>query len=97
MRQPASLIMLQFLTWVADRPRRYADAMDAWRTSCPRLSVWEDAILDGLIACEGGRRGPVRLTAAGRAILLAAETGHADPAAGAGRPRAIPEPVARAA
>ena len=50
MQEPASLIVPQFLTWVADRPRSYAETMEAWRSTCPRLSVWEDAILDGLVA-----------------------------------------------
>jgi len=41
--------LLQFLVWVADRPRTYAETMEAWRTSCPRLSAWEDATTDGLV------------------------------------------------
>ena len=69
-----SLIMVQFLTWLAERPRSYAEAMDAWRTSCPRLSVWEDATLDGLVRREAGPGGHtvVRLTARGRAALAEA-------------------------
>ena len=50
MSDSPSLIMIQFLSWVADRPRSYAETMDAWRTTCPRLSVWEDAV----IACPSG-------------------------------------------
>ena len=63
--------MLQFLDWVASRPRTYAEAMDAWQTSCPRLSVWEDALIEGLIQVEGGPSQPavVMLTARGMAIL----------------------------
>lgn len=68
-KQSTSLIMLQFLGWVADRPRTYAEAMGAWRTSCPRLSVWEDAILDGLVNVESGADRAVSLTAHGRAVL----------------------------
>jgi hypothetical protein len=41
--------LLQFLAWVGERPRTYADTMDAWRTTCPRLSAWEDATADGLV------------------------------------------------
>jgi trans-2,3-dihydro-3-hydroxyanthranilate isomerase len=40
---------LQLLSWLAERPRSYADTIDAWKTSCPRLSVWEDAVAEGLI------------------------------------------------
>ncbi len=74
MSDPASLIMVQFLAWIGERPRSYADVMDAWRTSCPRLSVWEDANIDGLVCREGapGGRTLVRLTARGRAVLAAA-------------------------
>jgi hypothetical protein len=41
-----------FLAWVARRPRTYVEAMDAWRTSCPRLTIWEDALSDGLVRIE---------------------------------------------
>jgi hypothetical protein len=58
---------LQLLAWVAERPRTYADVMEAWRSSCPRLSIWEDATTDGLVRLEGGRC--VVLTPRGRAIL----------------------------
>ncbi len=68
-RETASLIMIQFLAWVADRPRSYADAMEAWRSSCPRLSVWEDAIIEGLVQLENGGSRAVSLTRRGRAML----------------------------
>ena len=69
-------LMLQFLGWIAARPRTYAETMDAWRTSCPRLSVWEDALGDGLVAqdAEAGvaqGRARVVLTPLGRARLEA--------------------------
>jgi hypothetical protein len=67
--EPPSLIMLQFLAWVGDRPRTYAQAMDAWRSTCPRLSVWEDAILGGLVKIESGADRTVSLTARGGAML----------------------------
>jgi hypothetical protein len=74
MTAPVSLIMVQFLAWVAERERSYAEAMEAWRTSCPRLSVWEDATLDRLVRldADADRRTLVRLTARGRAVLTAA-------------------------
>jgi len=70
----APRLLLQFLAWVADRPRTYDETMDAWRTSCPRISVWEDALIDGLVAAAdapGGGQGEKRvvLTPAGRAHL----------------------------
>src|SRR5262245_48577940 len=77
MPEPVSLLMLQFLDWVASRPRTYAEAMDAWRSSCPRLTVWEDALIGGLIRVESGgpsRQVDVRLTPRGRAVLDGART-----------------------
>jgi hypothetical protein len=69
MPEPVSLLTVQFLAWVADRPRTYADVMDAWRSSCPRDPVWEDAIIDGLVRFENGSRGAVVLTSLGRTTL----------------------------
>jgi hypothetical protein len=72
MPDPAHALTLQFLAWVAEAPRTYAQAMDAWRSTCPRLSIWEDAILDGLVAFEGGatrNQSRVMLTPRGRAAL----------------------------
>ncbi len=61
--------MMQFLAWVADRPRTYRDAMEAWRSTCPRMSVWEDAIIDGLVRLDNGAERTVVLTSRGRAVL----------------------------
>jgi hypothetical protein len=48
MTAPASLVV-DLLRWVLARPRTYRETMDAWRTSCPRLSVWEDALDSGFV------------------------------------------------
>jgi len=72
MSDPAHALTLQFLAWVDEAPRTYAQAMDAWRSTCPRLSIWEDAILDGLVAFSGGatrNASRVTLTPKGRALL----------------------------
>ena len=45
-------LILDLVAFVAERPRPYGEVLDAWRTSCPRLTVWEDATDRGLIACE---------------------------------------------
>ncbi len=37
-------LVLDLLEWIAAEPRRYTDVMEAWRTSCPRLPIWEDAV-----------------------------------------------------
>jgi D-3-phosphoglycerate dehydrogenase len=56
---------------VAKEDRAYAEVMDAWRTSCPRLPVWEEANARGLIAPARGADGAaiVCVTGAGRAFL----------------------------
>jgi hypothetical protein len=68
--------MLEFLAWVARRPRNYGEAMEAWRSTCPRLSIWEDALAAGFVEVE--RSGATRtarndcrvtLTPLGRAAL----------------------------
>jgi len=75
MEAQPSLIMIQFLQWVADRPRRREDVMDAWRSSCPRFPVWEDARAEGLIRQCGGQHGEhrVELTERGRTALERAQ------------------------
>ena len=68
----AHSLMQQFRAWVDEAPRSYADA-EAWRRSCPHLSIWEDAIADGLVRFEnGGTRDGARLmlTPLGRKRLL---------------------------
>jgi hypothetical protein len=73
MSDSPSLIMIQFLSWVADRPRSYGETMEAWRTSCPRLSVWEDAVIAELVRLEGKGGRSVRLTDRGAAVLRQAQ------------------------
>jgi hypothetical protein len=68
----ADLLTLEFLTWISSRRRTYAEAMEAWRSSCPRQTVWEDALADGLIQVEltGTRsQAVVALTPRGSALL----------------------------
>jgi hypothetical protein len=56
----------QLLLWIAERSRSYAETIEVWRTSCPRLAVWEDALADDLVRIDRGR---VLLTAAGTELL----------------------------
>jgi hypothetical protein len=68
----SAVLTLQFLAWVADGPRTYGEAMDAWRSTCPRLSIWEDAVRDGLVRLENGgamKSSLVVLTLGGKARL----------------------------
>lgn len=66
-------LILELLNWVASRPRTYEETMEAWRTTCPRHSVWEDACINGLIeiVARGDtlNHSAVTLTERGRAVL----------------------------
>ncbi len=64
-------LILDLLEWIAARPRPYCEVMDAWRTSCPRLTVWEDAIDRGFVIRRGGAGQEllVELTPLGRSFL----------------------------
>jgi hypothetical protein len=64
-------LILDLLEWIAREPRCHAELIEAWRTSCPRLTVWEDAVDRGFATREHGpgRDVMIRLTAAGRDFL----------------------------
>lgn len=64
----ATASTLQLLAWLAEGSRSYAETIEVWKTSCPRSSVWEDALADNLVRVHRGR---VTLTAAGRELLTA--------------------------
>ena len=64
-------LLLDLLEWLDTRPRAYADVMDAWRTSCPRLPVWEEATGRGYVVRRfvAGRGTLISLSPAGRQRL----------------------------
>ncbi|MEM8837802.1 MAG: hypothetical protein AAGE89_06895 [Pseudomonadota bacterium] len=65
-------LVLDLVEWIAKEPKPYDDVMDAWRTSCPRLSIWEDAVDHGFVARrrEAGAT-YVEVTEAGETFLRA--------------------------
>jgi hypothetical protein len=63
-------LVLDFVEWIAAGPRRYGDVMEAWKTSCPRLTIWEDAIDQGLVQrCRIDGELSIETTDSGRALL----------------------------
>jgi hypothetical protein len=42
-------LVLDLLEWIGSTPRPYDEVLDAWRTSCPRLPVWEEANEHGFV------------------------------------------------
>jgi hypothetical protein len=61
-------LICDLLEWLERQPRTHADVIDSWRTSCPRLPVWEEATDRGLVARRGTR---VEVTSRGRSFLAA--------------------------
>ena len=58
---------IQLLAWLSERSRSYAETVEVWKTSCPRLAVWEDALADALVRIDSGC---VVVTPAGRGLLV---------------------------
>ena len=50
----ADSLVLDLVEWVAREPRPYQDVIATWRTSCPRLTIWEDAVDSGYVARATG-------------------------------------------
>ena len=63
-------LIFDLVEWVAKAPRTHTEVMNAWRTSCPRLTVWEDAVDRGLLVRKNSADGAiVEVTARGRKLL----------------------------
>jgi hypothetical protein len=59
-------LVCDLLEWLDRKPRSHAEVMEGWRTSCPRLPVWEEATDRGFVARRGAM---VDITAEGRSFL----------------------------
>jgi hypothetical protein len=66
-RIPNQALVLDLIEWIGDGPRPYFEVMKAWRTSCPGLTVWEDAVDAGFVRHEGRE---VKVTPGGRSFLI---------------------------
>ena len=54
-------LVLDLVEWIAREPRLYAEAIESWRTSCPRLTIWEDAVDRGYVARQPSAGAGVRV------------------------------------
>jgi hypothetical protein len=83
MTDPVEPLILDLLEWIGPRPRHHAEVLEVWRTSCPRLPVWEEANWRGFIAHEhrSGRPARVSVSTLGRAQLAAHRTAALAPPA----------------
>jgi hypothetical protein len=71
MSDPVAPLVLDLLEWIGAHPRPYREVMEAWRTSCPRLPVWETANEQGLLEHRHppSSEALVGLSAQGRKLL----------------------------
>jgi hypothetical protein len=71
MVETADPLVLDFVEWIAREPRIYSDVVETWKTSCPRLTIWEDAADRGYVTREtvAGFGLTVTVTADGKKLL----------------------------
>jgi hypothetical protein len=82
MPDPVEALILDLLEWIGPNPRPYREVMEAWRTSCPRLPVWEDANERGFIARHlQGSEAMVSVSALGAKFLAERRRIRIDPGA----------------
>ena len=67
MADPSDPLVLDLVEWIAREPRLYSEVIETWRTSCPRLTIWEDAVDRGYVARMPGAR--VAITEGGERFL----------------------------
>ena len=88
MSDPVEPLILDLLEWLARAPRPYSEVMEAWRTSCPRLPVWEEANSRGFLErlhVEGAEAVVIVSTAGRRHLAAQAAKRRGEAAASASR------------
>ena len=73
MAEPTDPLVLDLVEWIAREPRLYCEVIETWRTSCPRLTIWEDAVDRGFVARQptSGAGVRVAVTEGGEKFLRA--------------------------
>lgn len=71
-------LVLDLVEWIGREPRLYSEVIETWRTSCPRLTIWEDAVDRGYVTREpsAGRGVRVAITERGAKFLRDNRRGH---------------------
>jgi hypothetical protein len=71
MTEATDPLVLDLVEWIAREPRLYSEVIETWRTSCPRLTIWEDAVDRGFVTREtiAGAGLRVAVTADGEKFL----------------------------
>lgn len=78
MTDPVEPLVLDLLEWIGHEPRPYSEVIEVWRTSCPRLPVWEEANARGFVERrhQAGSEARVQVSAAGRAFIESRRAAH---------------------
>ncbi|MBR0758379.1 hypothetical protein JQ604_39900 [Bradyrhizobium jicamae] len=72
MAETTDALVLDLVEWIAREPRSYAEVLEVWRTSCPRLTIWEDAVDRGYVVRRPSVEGiKVTVTEGGEQFLRA--------------------------
>ena len=70
MSDPVDALVLDLLEWIGPRSKPYAEVIDAWRTSCPRLPVWEEANARGYIVREHAAEAGTSISVSAEGVAL---------------------------
>jgi hypothetical protein len=75
---PVDSLVIDLLEWIGPNPRPSGEVLDAWRTSCPRLPVWEEANDRGFVIriYEAGKEPLISVTEAGNRHVRAYRSGR---------------------
>jgi hypothetical protein len=78
MTETTDALVLDLVEWIGREPRLYSEVIETWRTSCPRLTIWEDAVDRGYVARQqvAGVGVRIAITARGEQLLRDNQRGH---------------------
>ena len=77
MAESTDPLVLDLVEWIAREPRLYSEVIETWRTSCPRLTIWEDAVDRGFVTRQSGAGTCVRVAITEDGAMLLRAHGHA--------------------
>jgi len=78
MTETTDALVLDLVEWIGREPRPYSEVIEVWRTSCPRLTIWEDAVDRGYVVRQpaAGQGARIAITARGEQFLRDNRRGH---------------------
>lgn len=69
-------LLLDLVEWIGKGSKNYDDVMAAWRTSCPRLQIWEDAVDHGLVSRRHAAAGGSLVDVTEKGVAFLRENGR---------------------